>query len=202
MDILFWSGGKDAWLALEFYQREHPLTTLKLLTTYRQSDDVVPHQNIDIEHINDQADHLNLENILVPLPEDCPNDKYLEAIDDALSRQDEQVEHLVFGDWHLEDIRSWREEVFSERGYKCLFPIWQKNLDELLPLITLKAVEIRINAVKKEFEKYIRVGELYHQRFVQQLPGEIDPMGEHGEFHTKLIFKDWDDLQPEEQPLF
>ena len=63
-------------------------------------------------------------------------------------------------------------------------------------------MEVRINAVKDEYEKYIRVGELYHQRFVQQLPREIDPMGERGEFHTKIIFKDWDDIQPEKQPLY
>ena len=74
MNILFWSGGKDAYLALHFFRESHPEADLKLLTTYDESDDTVPHQNIPLSAIKDQADHLDLELVSVALPTNCPND--------------------------------------------------------------------------------------------------------------------------------
>lgn len=202
MDILFWSGGKDSYLALEFYKKERHEEKLKLLTTYREDTDVVPHQNIAIEDIKQQARRLDLELILVALPKDCPNETYLEHIQKALKNREENIDALVFGDWHLRDIREWREEVFTGMGYNCLFPIWKKSLHDLLPVLTLKPVEVTISAVKDEYQKFISIGEPYNQRFVQQLPAEIDPMGENGEFHTKVTIQPFDDIEPSGQPLY
>ena len=202
MDILFWSGGKDSYLALEFYRREYEQNELKLLTTYNEDTAVVPHQNIALEDIEEQAKNLGLDLISVPLPEDCPNDIYLQRIEEALEACGQPIESLVFGDWKLEDIRQWREKEFGKMGYNCLFPIWKKDLNELMPVLLLKPVEITISAVKEEYKDLIAVGEAYNQHFVRQLPDEIDPMGENGEFHTKVTIQTFDDIKPEKQPLF
>lgn len=202
MDILFWSGGKDSYLALEFYRREYPERKLKLLTTYDKDKNLVPHQNIDVEDIKEQAEKLDLDLIPVPLPEECPNDIYLENLRDALENCEENIDNLVFGDWKLQDIREWREREFGKMGYQCLFPIWKKSLNELLPVLTLKPVEVTINTVKDEYSKYIAVGETYNQKFVRQLPKDIDPMGENGEFHTKVTIQTFEDIEPKKQPLF
>ncbi|MGK7369028.1 MAG: hypothetical protein ACNS64_02340 [Candidatus Halalkalibacterium sp. M3_1C_030] len=202
MDILFWSGGKDSYLALEFYRREYGQKSLKLLTTYDETEDLVPHQRIDIEDIKEQTDKLCLELILVPLPEECPNDVYLDRIREALKNCEEDIENLVFGDWKLEDIREWREKEFGKMGYQCLFPIWKESLNKLMPVLTLKPVEVTIHAVRDEYSKYIAVGETYDQKFVRQLPEDIDPMGENGEFHTKVTIQTFDDIKPRKQPLF
>lgn len=195
MDILFWSGGKDAYLAYHFYRESNPDASIKLLTTYDASNDIVPHQNIPLEDIKEQATHLGLDLIAVPLPPDCPNNVYLERLEEALEQLDESVDHLIFGDWYLEDIRQWREKVFGEMGYDCVFPIWKKGLNDLLPVLLLKPIEIKISAVNEEYQSLIRVGETFDQSLVtqlQHLPDDIDPMGEKGEFHTKVIFKDLD----------
>jgi len=202
MDVLFWSGGKDAYLALEFYRREYPDRSLSLLTTYDKSSGMVPHQRIPIDTIKEQAKKLGMELHLVPLPKNCPNDVYLDAIEKKLDGTGEQIESLVFGDWKLEDIRKWREEEFRKLGYQCLFPIWEKSLQDLLPILTLKPVEVTISAVEDRYRKYIRVGESYNQQFVRQLPAQIDPMGENGEFHTKVTIQTFDDMEPEKQPLY
>lgn len=195
MDILFWSGGKDAYLALEFYRRKYPGHELKLLTTYSSKNEMVPHQKIPIDHIKCQAEALNLELITLPLPEECPNDLYIGKVNEVLRNQDEEIEYLIFGDWYLQDIRDWREQQFNSLGYTCLFPIWEKSIHTLLPVLLLKPVEVRISAIADEFTNYLRVGEIYNQQLVQQLPKEIDPMGEKGEFHTKIIFKEWENEQ-------
>ncbi|MFH5831253.1 hypothetical protein ACG2F4_06165 [Halalkalibaculum sp. DA3122] len=193
MDILFWSGGKDSYLALKFYTREYgEKNNIQLLTTYNEKTDTVPHQQIALEKIKRQASHLDLPLITVPLPEDPSNEIYLERIKQALAGLDIPIDHLVFGDWCLEDIRQWRTEAFGKMGYRCLFPIWKKSLHELLPVLMLTPVEIKISAVKEEFQHLIRVGESYTQGFVRTLPESIDPMGENGEFHTEVIFRDLD----------
>lgn len=202
MDILFWSGGKDAYLALEFYREEHPGRSIKLLTTFDETTQRVPHQNISISNIKQQAKALNLNLNLIPLPKDCPNNIYMNKVNQVLQKQQETVEHLVFGDWYLQDIRHWRERQFNDLGYKCRFPIWRKSIHDLLPTLLLKPVEVRISAVKDEFKNLIRVGETYNQHFVQQLSRKIDPMGEKGEFHTEVIFKSWNEQKPADQSLY
>lgn len=197
MDILFWSGGKDAYLALHFYRQQYPDTELRLLTTFEKSTGVVPHQQIEISHIRKQAANLDLSLITVPLPTDCPNDRYLKEIKQKLAEQDESIRYLIFGDWHLQDIRQWREKMFGEMGYECLFPIWEKSIHELLPVLQLQPVEVEISAVQEKYQPLIKVGETFNQSLVIQLlhlPEEIDPMGENGEFHTKVIFKELDKM--------
>lgn len=196
MDLLFWSGGKDAYLALHFYREENPEATLKLLTTYDETDGIVPHQNIPLEDIKKQAAHLKLELVTVPLPPDCPNDTYLERLAETFENIDESIDHLIFGDWYLQDIRTWREKVFGNMGYDCLFPIWEKSIHDLLPVLLFKPIKIEISAVKEGFQSLIRVGETFDQSLItqlQHLPEDIDPMGEKGEFHTRVIFKDLDE---------
>jgi diphthamide synthase (EF-2-diphthine--ammonia ligase) len=163
-----------------------------LLTTYDESDDTVPYQHIRLGDIKKQAEHLNLDLITVPLPTDCPNNIYLERVKKTLEDEDNSIEHLIFGDWQLEDIRQWREKVFGDMGYKCLFPIWGKDIHELLPVLLLKPIEIKISAVKEEYQPLIKVGEMFDQAFVSQLSrlSDINPMGENGEFHTQVIFQD------------
>lgn len=195
MDILFWSGGKDAYLALQFYRKQYPDQEVRLLTTYEEATDIVPHQNIAISHIRKQAASLGLELIRVPLPADCPNDIYLERVEEALSEIDESIDHLIFGDWHLQDIRDWREQVFGDMGYDCLFPIWKQSIHHLLPVLQFKPVDVEISAVKEEYQSILKIGEPFDQALIiqlQHLP-EIDPMGENGEFHTKVIFRDLDE---------
>lgn len=194
MDILFWSGGKDAYLALQFYRQERSDTEIRLLTTYNEETNIVPHQNIALSNIQKQADNLGLELITVPLPAKCPNPIYINKVGEALGGLNTNIDHLVFGDWHLEDIRKWREQIFGEIGYDCLFPIWEKGINELLPVLFFNPIDIEISAVAEEFQQYIRIGEAYNQPFVvqlQHLNKDIDPLGENGEFHTKLIFKDF-----------
>lgn len=196
MNILFWSGGKDAYLALHFFRESHPEADVKLLTTYDESNYIVPHQNIPLSEIEEQADYLDLEMIFVGLPSNCPNKIYLERTENALKELEQPIDNLIFGDWYLEDIRQWREKVFSEMGYSCMFPIWQKDLNDLLPVLLLKPIEIKISAVKEEFQSLLKKGESFDQKLVMQLQrlNEIDSMGENGEFHTKVIFNNPDTL--------
>jgi len=188
MDILFWSGGKDSYLALKFFKQDYECDDLKMLTTYDRTNSRIPHQNLALSTIKEQAKFLKSELLAVPLPPDCPNEVYVKKVRETLDNQRTNLRYLIFGDWYLDEIRKWREEVFGGMGFECLFPIWEKPLDELLPVLLFNPVEVKISAVADEYKDYLKIGETYNQQLVRQLPDQIDPMGEKGEFHTEVIF--------------
>lgn len=187
-DILFWSGGKDSFLALKYLQNENGGDPL-LLTTYDDESRYVPHQHIPIETISQQALDLGLILFTVPLSYPATNEEYLEALKSHLKTIPFEIDRLVFGDLHLEDIRNWREEQFGALGFDLAFPIWQKPYDELLDRLEHENVLIRISAVMDGFSDIITPGQIFDRAFAESLPKGIDKMGEQGEFHTELSFR-------------
>jgi diphthamide synthase (EF-2-diphthine--ammonia ligase) len=123
------------------------------------------------------------------LPPSCPNAIYLKKIEEALNNQAESIGNLLFGDWGLQDIRVWREKQFNNRGYSCRFPIWHKNMDQLLQILAQEPVHVHISAVAEKYKNVIKIGELYDEQFIKHLPDRINPMGEKGEFHTEVRFR-------------
>lgn len=186
-DVLFWSGGKDSFLALRYFQDESEDDPL-LLTTYDDESGLVPHQNIPIRRVQEQAMHLGLILYTVPLSYPASNDQYLETLNKSFELLPYTINHLVFGDLHIADIRSWRERQFSEMGFKTRFPIWQKPYDELFDRLGEENVTVKISGVMSEFDEYIKPGSLFNRNFADSLPDNIDPMGEKGEFHTEVKF--------------
>ena len=186
ISILFWSGGKDSLLSLRVF--EESASDIALLTTYDEAENIVPVQNIPLRLIREQALHLECMHIAIPLPFPCSNDIYLDRIGSHLEKLPFQIDHLVFGDWHLEDIKKWREDVFCKMGYRCLFPLWQKEEGELLELLFRENCRIVISSVDDNYLDIIQPGDEFNRAFVKDLPDHIDPLGENGEFHTRVIF--------------
>ncbi|NBC26209.1 MAG: hypothetical protein GVY08_05080 [Bacteroidetes bacterium] len=184
-DILFWSGGKDSYLALRYLQDDGDNDPV-LLTTYDDESGRVSHQNIPIETIRQQALDLGLTLFTVPLSYPATNEEYLEALRKHLEIIPFEINRLVFGDLHLQDIREWREEQFGAMGFDLAFPIWQKSYDELFDRLECENVSIRISAVMDDFNDIITPGQIFSRAFAESLPEEIDRMGENGEFHTEI----------------
>ncbi len=186
ISILFWSGGKDALLALR--ELEKQTDEIILLTTFDELEGKVPHQEIGLNRIRQQALYLEYPHLAVPLPNPCTNEVYLERIAAQLELLPFEIGCLAFGDWHIEDIKNWREEVFLEMGYKTVFPIWKVPLEKLLDRLFREKCTIKISNVEERFAGDIQPGEIYDREFIEKLPEDIDPMGENGEFHTEVVF--------------
>ncbi|HKJ44222.1 MAG TPA: hypothetical protein VJ991_00215 [Balneolales bacterium] len=184
-DILFWSGGKDAYLALLYHQKISSNRCV-LLTTYEESNNTVPFQNISIDTIREQSEYLELNLLSVPLPPNCPNEIYIEKVTQSLQLARDKINALIFGDLWIEDIRIWREKTFSD--YNCHFPLWEKSYADLLNTLWNTSTDIYITNIMEGYDEYINTGDSYDQTFVDNLPRFIDPMGEKGEFHTKVVF--------------
>lgn len=186
-DLLFWSGGKDSYLALLYYRDSAPVDPI-LLTTYDDERDVVPHQEIQLSQIYNQSIALGLPLMATPLSYPATNEAYMNAIEKQILHSPFQIGRVVFGDLHLTDIKEWRKKEFGKLGFDTFFPIWQKSYSELFRRLESTKKEIRIASVKREFEDHIQVGEIFNREFAESLPKRIDKMGENGEFHTEVIF--------------
>lgn len=186
-DLLFWSGGKDAFLALRYYQAEYN-TEPVLITTFERSTKIVPHQNVPIESIYSQALYLKLPLFSIPLPHPASNEVYLQSLKESFDRFPFNINRLMFGDLHLQDIRDWREEQFSQMNYNLLFPIWHKPYNELFNKLEKENIRIHISNVSAGFKKYLSPGQIFNRKVAESLPDDIDKMGENGEFHTEVEF--------------
>ena len=178
--VLFWSGGKDSYLAyLKLAETE---TNIVLCTTYANG--MVGHQEIPVENIVAQAKHLNRPLLLIALKS---NERYEHRVSNALDEHN--VTRLAFGDLHLEEIKDWRVRFFNQ--YTLLLPVWKVPYSELLATLWDADGTPVVSAIGDHIDTTIdiEVGEEYNQQFIEKItPYNIDIMGENGEFHTEMIF--------------
>lgn len=130
-----------------------------------------------------QAIGLPLHKIRIPSP--CPNEIYEAKMREYLHGSLEKgVQHFIFGDLFLEEVRQYREERLSPLGIKCVFPLWQQNTALLSQKMIHEGFEsvltcVDLKKLPKEF-----AGRKYDQQLLNDLPKGIDPCGENGEFHS------------------
>ncbi len=184
-DVLFWSGGKDAWVALQSLLEagRRPI----LLTTCSSRDGWLKFQGVNRRHIRAQADAMGLESKAVEMPDDASNEVYLQAIRSALDELDAKT--LIFGDLFLDDIRRWREASFSE--YELEFPNWGMGSSNLAYEVWNRRAEVYVTGVLDGVLGPERAGEKYTPAFAASLPEGVDPAGENGEFHTFVSQGGW-----------
>ncbi|MEO1731221.1 MAG: DUF5522 domain-containing protein [Pseudomonadota bacterium] len=184
--VLFWSGGKDSFLAYRAMVREGA-ANIVLLTTFDARSRVIAHQEFVIDEVVEQAAHLGLPLIGVPLH---PGGEYLDHIGPALDLVP-QCSALCFGDLHLEHIRDWREEAFSaeerSRDLALSFPLWRADYGALMDDLEASGATCTISAIAAELPG-VSVGHRFDRALVDRLPDQVDPFGENGEFHTLISF--------------
>lgn len=184
--VLFWSGGKNSFLALRALRREKPDEQIALLTSFDSGSRVIEHQGIAIHENIEQAKSVSLPLIGVP---ESPLFEYMTQIVAALELLP-ALETVAFGDHHLEPIRTWREDAFHElcrrRSVRLAFPLWRASYDVLLDDLEASGVRLEVSAVTHA-DLAGAVGQTFDRDFVARLPGHIDSFGENGEFHTKLL---------------
>lgn len=187
--VVFWSGGKDAFLALRRVIQTNGSDVL-LVTTFNGGTEVVAHQDVHIDVIREQAKALNLPLLLVPLYE---HTEYAYALQTACVVIDRQVRirNIVFGDLHLSNVRNWREATFeavtSVDHVTVSFPLWHESYTVLLDELEASGVRCMISAIADErLKSVIKVGMPFDRTLVEMLPEEIDSFGECGAFHTVI----------------
>lgn len=183
--IMNWSGGKDSALALYALQNAEKYELDGLLTTINEQFNRVSMHGLREELLDLQAERIGLPLHKIKLPFKVSMDIYNKRIGNKMQElKDEGLRHSVFGDIFLEDLRAYREKQLEQVNFKGVFPIWGKNTTELIHEFVdlgFKAVLICVNAkhLGKEF-----LGREIDLSLLNDLPKEVDPCGENGEYHS------------------
>src|SRR5262249_24802800 len=112
-------------------------------------------------------------------------DDYEKAMARALGQAREQrVERIVFGDLFLEDVRRYREDRLAGSGIEPVFPLWGQDTAQLAREMIGAGIEATIVCVDPRRLASSFAGRRFDERFLGDLPRDVDPCGENGEFHT------------------
>lgn len=189
VDVLFWSGGKDSFLAYRALLREGTRPVV-LLTTFDAASRTIAHQELRVELVIRQAEHLQVPLLGVPLH---PGLAYEARIGEAVSLIP-AVARFVFGDLHLEHIREWRTGAFRElaerRDASLHFPIWQEPCEVLMTDLEASGIVCEVSAVTDAARGALVPGQRFDRDTMMRLPDGVDRFGENGEFHT--LAKVWE----------
>ncbi len=183
--IVSWSTGKDSAFALQRVREQGQLEVVGILTTLTAEFGRVSMHGVRESLLDAQARALGLpcHKVLIPFP--CPNAVYEQRISEALERARAQgVTHVVFGDLFLEDIRAYREAQLAQLGLEGVFPVWKEDTALLAREMVRKQLSAFLTCVDPAKLDGSFVGRCFDLQFLEQLPRDVDPCGENGEFHT------------------
>jgi uncharacterized protein (TIGR00290 family) len=183
--LIAWSSGKDSAWALHEARRTGDLDIVGALTTVTETFGRVSMHGVREELLQMQLAAAGLPAIVVHIPFPCPNETYEQKM---AARMDEAkasgVTHIIFGDLFLEDVRAYRERLFSGTGIVPVFPVWGRPTLALAREMIRAGVEAHLSAVDLRKLPASFAGRRFDNALLDSLPAGIDPCGENGEFHS------------------
>lgn len=183
--VLSWSGGKDAAVALATVAEMDDLVVRRLLTTVSEEFDRSTMHGVRADLYRQQADAIGLPIDLVPLPPSPSNDAYESVMATVMDRYHRAgIEAMIFADLHLEDIRAYRAERLADHPIEGRWPIWGRDSRDHVGEFFERGFRATVVAVNGSYLDASFAGRPFDERFLDALPEEVDPAGEHGEFHT------------------
>ena len=182
--VFCWSGGKDSALCYHKILQAKDFDVKYLLTTISGQFRRISMHGVREELLDIQARSLGLpvKKIYVNEGTNAEYEKKMRHV--LLDFKAQGIEHVIFGDIFLEDLRKYREENLAKVGMQAVFPLWKHNTRTLLEeFISLKFKTV-ICCTNDAFLGEEWVGRIIDDKFIANLPENIDPCGENGEYHT------------------
>jgi uncharacterized protein (TIGR00290 family) len=183
-----WSSGKDSAFALHVARLEGVADIVGVPTTVNEVYDRVAMHGVRSALLDRQIAALGLPAIKINIPSPCPNDIYETRMEEACAAiKAKGIEHIVFGDLYLEDIRAYREDKLGAIGMTPLFPLWRRNTTKLARDMIASGLVAHIACLDPKRIDRRFAGRRFDASLLDELPSDIDPCGENGEFHTAVI---------------
>lgn len=181
--IFNWSGGKDSTLALHYALQDPTIEIKYLVTTLTATFNRVSMHGVRESLLVAQAASLGIPLYQIRLAEMPDMETYDKTMRDHLLKfRNEGITHAIFGDIFLEDLRTYRENRLAEVGMEGLFPLWKKDTKALINEFLALTYKTIIVCAKEHLKDFC--GKVITAALIEELPADVDPCGENGEFHT------------------
>ncbi|MDA2919515.1 diphthine--ammonia ligase [Desulfobacterota bacterium AH_259_B03_O07] len=193
--LLSWSGGKDSALALYEINKSENFNIIALITTITDQYNRVSMHGIRTTLVEQQAKSIGLPLERILISKNASNNEYESKLNEVLINHSERgINSVVFGEIFLEDVKKYREDLLKKIGMKGVFPIWKRASQKLARQFIDLGFKAVITCIDSEAIDQSFSGREYNDQFLSDLPAEVDPCGENGEFHSFVydgpIFKD------------
>jgi len=187
--LISWSGGKDAAFALHRLRQQGEFEPVALFTTVTEEEERIAMHGIRREILLAQGRALGLPVIEARQPRFPDNASYEAGFAAALGQARESwpgIEHIVFGDLFLADLRDWRDALLARHGWRGVYPLWGEDTTTLAQQLIETGFDARLCCVDTRRLDPTFCGRRFNTELLRDLPPAVDPCGENGEFHTLL----------------
>jgi diphthamide synthase (EF-2-diphthine--ammonia ligase)/ABC-type hemin transport system substrate-binding protein len=186
--VLFDSGGKDSFLAIRALVRQYDKDPfgLVLLTTFDASSRIIAHQDIHVDNVIRQAQHLDISLLGIPMHR-ASQETYVDRVRRGLNVIQSEcgnssvISALVFGDLHLEHVKGWRDKELGKLGIALEYPLFNVPYPELMDDLMKSQVKCELTSSMVDG---LSVGLVFDRSLLNEIPDNVDGFGENGEFHT------------------
>lgn len=183
--VLNWSSGKDAALALHHLQGSSIYKVNQLITTVNAHHERVTMHGLRRSLLEKQIEALGIPHRCIELPAQPDMAEYEQLMSKAFAQLKKQgYEHTAFGDIFLEDLKKYREKEMQSMGFETVFPLWKRDTREVLTEFLDLGYKAIMVCVKTSLLDESFAGRVIDYDFLKELPTNVDPCGENGEFHT------------------
>ena len=183
--LIAWSSGKDSAWALHEVRCAGHYDVVGALTTITGDFGRVAMHGVREELLQKQISAAGLTPTTVRIPFPCPNEIYEREMASAVAAAVAQgITHMIFGDLFLEDVRAYRERQLAGSGITPVFPLWGRPTAKLAREMVAAGLEAHLSTVDLKKLPASFAGRRFDLALLEALPGDADPCGENGEFHS------------------
>lgn len=182
---MFWSGGKDSALALYRVLQESQYQVRCLIVTTNKELGRVSMHGVRTSLIEQQAMSVKIPVRFMEVPSATDHGAYENALRETLAWLKSQgIGHVIFGDIFLEDLKQYRDNFLAKADMEGVYPLWKEDTKTLAKYILAVGIHTMLICVDGSKLSSDFAGRLYDESLIADLPENVDPCGENGEFHT------------------
>jgi uncharacterized protein (TIGR00290 family) len=186
--VMSWSGGKDSAMALYELSRSDEYEVVELMTSVAAEFGRISHHGVREALLEEQARAIGLPLQKIYLPSGklgpCTNEVYERIMGEQMDAYKARGIFTVgFGDLFLADLRAWREANLARAEMRGVFPLWRRDTAELAREVIALRFRAYLSCVEGKVGRGF-VGRAFDQSLLDDLPADVDPCGENGEFHS------------------
>lgn len=180
-----WSGGKDSAYALFRVMETGAYEIRSLHTVFDSELKRVGLHGVPEHLIEAQAEALGIPLEKIYLPKDNSHESYERVIKNfCMTQKEEGINHIMYGDIFLEDLKAYRDKQLSSAGMKGVYPIWKEDTQQLVEEFVADGFSTVVCAANAAMFDKEQVGKTIDPEWLNRLANGVDPCGENGEFHT------------------